>query len=342
MLVLDRYNAVQNEHVRLYHIFEYNGRLADPTVTPGVTVVDKDKHTVLATSQATQESTGVWYYDYFVPVDADSGRYYDKWTYQLIGDTTDTEDLTYFEIHPKDTVINFTDSVISSRWSSQMYQAVRDLSSYFIYEAQHIPIYSEEAMRTADLDQFSFAFKSWNKDPRPLVRVNNRIVNKGWYADWDGSIFFETPLTETDRVTAQYNFAYFSEEELANFVMAGIHAMNSVPPASEIYLDIQTVPAHWWYGILLQASIHALRRLVFGLSFQERAIIFGEPGSQGVSSAGDRWTNLYQQYSELWLTVSTNVKTKKLPQIGQIVIPEYTLPGGRARWYRYMYTTGMH
>jgi hypothetical protein len=216
-----------------------------------------------------------------------------------------------------------------------MERAIRDLANYFIYEVQHIPVYGEQAMRTASLQRFNFAFGNWNQDPRPTIRNSSKLISKGWYPDYNGNVFFDDPFTSNETIYAHYNFAYFSKEEIAGFLDQGIGALNAIPPVSS-YRTIEQIPYEWSYGILLYAAVLALRRVLLGMSMQERSIIFGT-GDQ-LSSARDIVRELYQSYLELWKEVSEGIK-KKLPNIGMIVIPEYTLPGGRARWYRYLYVS---
>ena len=337
MVVQDRYSALQNENVRLYHIFEKNGQLLTLPEAPAVTVMDQDGTTVLEIIQSTMQSRGMYFADYFVPIGASLGQYYDKWTFRYTANDPSQEVITQFQVHPKDAILNFSSSLVSQQYTDKMEGAIRDLANYFIYETMHIPVYGEQAMRTETPKRFNFAFKHWNMDPRPTVRINTRIADGGYYADYLGNIFFEDPLDSTDTVFAHYNFAYFSKEDLAGFIHEGIAALNSIPPVSG-YSTIDNTPMEWHHAILLYASISALRRMLLGLSFQEIAIIFGN--ADQIGNARDIIKGLYDSYSETWKEQSAGLK-KKLPNMGAIVIPEYTLPGGRARWYRYMYVSGV-
>ena len=113
--------------------------------------------------------------------------------------------------------------------------------------------------------------------------------------------------------------------------------MNATPPASWKYRILVTAPWDWDAGILLYAAILAMKRLLFGLSWQEKQIIYGNP--EQVSAVVANFQDLYKQYFDLWNEVREDIK-KQLPAIAQYVTPEYTLPGGRSRWFRYMYKGG--
>ena len=114
--------------------------------------------------------------------------------------------------------------------------------------------------------------------------------------------------------------------------------MNSQPPASIYYSGLDTMPGEWNAPVILYAAITALKRLIFGLNFQEKMIIFGEPDQarQAIST----FQQLYQDYSTLWVETAKNAKTRKLYGMSQYVTPEYTLPGGRSRWFRYLFKGG--
>jgi hypothetical protein len=185
---------------------------------------------------------------------------------------------------------------------------------------------------------YSFAYRNWNQDPPPIVRVNNRIVEDGWHLDYDGRIYFDGLMAPEDSVNTAYNFAYFSKQELQSFLNLGLQMMNGLPPASTGYGTLEQAPFEWNAGILLYASITALKRLIFGWSWQEKRIVYGSP--EEAQAALQVWQDLYKSYLETWTEFGKNVKTRKLPGIAMSVTPEYTLPGGRSRWFRYLYKSG--
>ena len=185
---------------------------------------------------------------------------------------------------------------------------------------------------------YSLAYGNWNRDPRPKVRLNNRLIDDGWYVDWNGKIYFDKLMAPEDNVYVAYNFAYFNDEELMGFLMLGLKMMNTVPPASVVYSSLVTMPYEWDAPVLVFAAITALRRLIFGLNWQEKFVIFTRPENmEATQQVIQNLKDLLSQYETLWLEIKKTVKTAKLPGIAQYVTPEYTLPGGRSRWFRYLY-----
>jgi len=340
MAVQDRTSAVQGEYVRLYRTFLYNGDFfifqngAEPTVE-----IVKEDGSVILSARATSERMGLYYIDWLIPVDQPSGRYYDRWnyTYPYPNDVVKSE-MTYFDVNRADTWMTFSGATMSMEISDKMRTMVAALDNDFIYEVQHIPLYWEQMNRTEDAAKFSSAYKNWKHDPKPLIRMNGAMMNNGWIADYaGGNVFFESPPSEGNDIMASYTFSYFSLPEIVGFLNEGLRAMNAIPPASYSYNNVQQIPKHWEYGVLLVAAIHALRRIIMGLTMQEKSIIFGE-SREAADAAYSKFQTLYQDYSTLWLELSKDIK-KTLPTIGVNVTPEYTLPGGRSRWFRYLYTT---
>jgi hypothetical protein len=191
---------------------------------------------------------------------------------------------------------------------------------------------------------YDFAYHNWNMCPRPIVRKNNRIVDDGWHADYEGKIYVDGLMAPEDFINVSYNFAYFSEDELLSFLKFGLQMMNGVPPSSDTYATLETAPLDWDPGILLWAAITALKRLVFGLNFQEVMLIYGGPDNinseDSARAAQQSFKDLYADYTDLWAEFAKNVKTLRLPASAIYVTPEYTLPGGRSRWFRYLYKGG--
>jgi len=494
MSIQTRTTALQNEVVRLYFTFQQNGRLTNPS-QPLVEIIDSDGVTVLATLSAQIESIGVCYVDWYVPANLPLGNYYDRWTFQWGSTSSVIERVLVFTVHKYDNYINFISPGTYQNITDSVSQLLMNLTNDFIYEAQHIPNYFEQAMRiqqelqdkrveyyyyfTLDADKYSveeetvyfnnsqrftvfkslypvysssssssesdlntssstsssssidssssstsltssssstssesignsssssssaaiptttttttawvyqpiltcvgtgnptssgtlskvsgtgpdtiefvsyeektsrfstmynLAYGNWNIEPRPIVRLNNRIVDDGWTVDYNGRIFFDGLMAPEDSVNVAYHFAYFSVEELLGFLDFGLSMMNSTPPASIIYRSLVTMPREWDAPVLLWAAILALKRLIFGLNFREKAIIFARPDDiNAVQQAIQNFKDLYTEYTAVWTEIKKDAKSRKLYGMAQYVTPEYTLPGGRSRWFRYLYKSG--
>jgi hypothetical protein len=294
------------------------------------------KGTGFGTFYAQKEHTGVWYVDWFVPDTIAIGPWYDIWSYRWDGNSAYESKTFEVMVHSADQQLEFYTPAIIEQTCDNVVSMMRELENSLIYEAQHITSYWEPAQRTGRSTRLNFAYKNWNDDPRPMIRKNGIVVLDGWYADMDGTIILDEPADPEDNYFCEYNFSFFNQEDILTFLNEGLYMMNATPPASQTAPDLCSIPRAWRAGVILYASMQALRRLIFSLTFQEKAIIFGED-PQAAQNAIGHYKDLYREYSEMWAEIRKDSKSRVLPGIAQFVSPEYTLPGGRSRWFRYLY-----
>lgn len=362
MSVQERNTAVVGEYVRLYCTFLKNGQMADPQLQPVVHIVENEYEQESSSSDSTadlsesssesseradgafgpiyaqKETRGTWYVDWFIPAGTPTGLYYDIWTFQWTSNDEPEKRTFEIDVHTADNIINWVSPNVVHKIDDKAAYLLNDLENDFIYEAMHIPVYWEQALPRGDNKTFHLAYQNWQRNYRVLVRKNNEITLDGWYTDYNGILRFNNSLDPEDSIFVNYYFSYFSEEELLDFLLLGLKMMNSIPPASETYNSLNNAPSHWDAAILTYAGATALKRLVFGFNFQERAFVLAEDPAEQQRKI-DNFKQMYSEYNEIFNKVSEDVKTKKLPNPGmaQIVVPEYTLPGGRSRWFRYLY-----
>jgi hypothetical protein len=144
-------------------------------------------------------------------------------------------------------------------------------------------------------------------------------------------------MTEYDVINADYNFRWFSDEQLDRFLSNGLHQLNSYPPHTS--RTLMTVEDKYIPAILYAAAVDAMRALMFCLNFQQPQQFFG--GREAAQSAFGQFDTLKKNYEE---TMIKFLENKKLgPYAGltkAVVVPEYTLPGGRSRWFRQLFKGG--
>ena len=131
-----------------------------------------------------------------------------------------------------------------------------------------------------------------------------------------------------------YNFRWFSDEQLYQFLANAVNALNTYPPFSPAY-NITTLPVIWQDGIVKHAASDALRSMMLCLNFQEPRQVFGEDQAQAIFSQLD---TLKKNYESEWKEAFDRKKLGPYPKTMGIVVPEYTLPGGRSRWFRYLFS----
>ena len=90
---------------------------------------------------------------------------------------------------------------------------------------------------------------------------------------------------------------------------------------------------------MMAASSDAIRSMLLSLMFQETQLVYG--GADAAKNAFSQLESLKKNYEETW---TKGLEQKKNgPYTGltkMVVVPEYTLPGGRSRWFRNLFSTG--
>jgi|3_EtaG_2_1085321.scaffolds.fasta_scaffold39325_2 hypothetical protein len=313
----------------LIKITDFDGNPCDPSLITLDAVHDDTSEVLIEDGIPTKQAVGFYIYEISLASDATIGDYTVTWSYTIDG-TLNTE-LQTITIADKDTdKSNYT-----------MYfgaaSVIRNTLETYIRCTQRIPVYWEQAMPTSNRSTYYFTFNKWNQAAgKTRIFRNDVIVEEGMEIDYfKGKVTFDNPLSSYDKVFAQYNFSWFSEDDLNEFLKTSIQAFNSFPPhgsASFASLEDKYIPA-----VLYGAAADAIREMLMCLNFQEPRLIF-----EDADKAFQNLETLKKNYEEKWKLL---VEQKKLgPYVGlhkAVVVPEFTLPGGRSRWFRHIFKSGI-
>jgi hypothetical protein len=207
---------------------------------------------------------------------------------------------------------------------------------YRLKAAQQIPVYGEQARLTAKTGAARVTFGHWNQSTAPVVRRNTNEVDSTLYTlDYNGRVYFADGLSKHDRVNVDYNFSWFERAELAEFAGLALQEMNVTAPGTG--WDFTSMPSLWTYAVVNGAVAYALRRLIFDLAFQEPRMVYDTPKNEGSRFAMEAFKGLLEDAKTTFEDQKIKVKRSRWPTPGLIVTPEYTLPGGRSRWFRYLF-----
>lgn len=310
---------------------DIHGELFDPSDID-ISIKDPTDVEVESITEADKLSLGRFAAAWDIPSDATVGKYTldVSYTYETAGGPVAA---TFSE---EFVVLESTGSVVSVR---QL--AWRAYLEALIGYSQRIPVFHEparmnNALTTARLS-FPRSIKSgpWNQSAGVEVLVNNQIRESGFTVDYlRGEIIFDNALSEYDQVMVSYNFRWFKDEELDAFVEQSINLFNNWPPHSSY--GITNIPERFGIAVFYGAAIDAIRRWMMDVQFQEPAKIFG--GLDRANTIFGQMGELKKNYEE-WLDKILEQK-KYGPYVGltrTITVPEYTLPGGRSRWFRYLF-----
>jgi len=298
--------------------------LAATAVT--VTISDVSSNVVVDAETAITISDGYYAYVWSIASDAQVGRYSLQWSYS-----------DGYEVN---TIIQ--EIVVNERPDTESiyFGQSRDLIvalEYHIRPAMNIPVYFEQGRPSKDNSNFRFTFPRWNQSAGVKIYRNQEIVEDGFSADYfRGMVTFDIPMTTYDIINADYNFRWFSDDQLYRFLANALAKFNFYPPRS--YYSLASVPGEIVPAVLYGAAADAIREIMLSLSFQEPQMVFGGP--EKASNLMGSLDTLKKNYEE---SVKGFLDSKKLgpyPKSRAVVVPEYTLPGGRSRWFRYIFSGG--
>lgn len=272
---------------------------------------------------------GFYIFDWIIDDSQDPGNYLAFWTYEYQGQ--EYSQIQQITVAQKGSLPS--NSLYADRLSSMRVALTVHLGC-----AQAIPVYKEQGIIEADKRTVSFNFPRWNQNMGTRVFLNEQPVIEGAIFDYfKGKVIFDQTLTEYDTVTCDYNFRWFDDPDLDRFMQNALSIVNSYPPAGNYNLD--RLPDRFIPHVLYGATKDAIRQLLMCLQFQEPKEVFGGP--EAAQTAFQQLETLKQNYEKDFRDLLEQKKFGPYKGLTKaIVVPEYTLPGGRSRWFRYLFKSG--
>jgi hypothetical protein len=242
------------------------------------------------------------------------------------------------------------------------------------FELEHllnIPVYDEEVIFNANRTSASVAFPYWNYAPRPQVRITG-ASNEGdsepmkflseydsiyttlsgtaassypdglkYKTDYHGNIYFlkddDTPqsVKSYDTVMVSYNIKLFTSQHMNSALNMALQSVNSQPGANK-YPSVNTAPFFYEPALVIGASYYLLRSLLVSLTGRQRRLLLEDPDAKIVEDIKSAAT-MYKEDFEKQLE---KLPIAQFPKIKPIVVPAYNMPGGRSRFFRYIWNLG--
>lgn len=291
--------------------------------------------TILSNTSMMRAPQSYYFYDWEVPTSLTPG------TYKAIF-SADLESQTFEKAQIITILSNSgipTQEILTSNVESELIVGLY----YVIKTSQEIPVENEQAKISSNGLRAVFTFDKWNIFyNKTKIYRNYEEVTSGYTVDYDsGEILFSSAIDESETITADYNFSWFSSEELASFLSLSVQELNLTPPGSSY--SLANAPVLWYPAIIYGAAKNVYRRLIHDLAYQQPKLVYGYDGEGGGSGGGawkdaiDTFKSLKENYEKDFETLSKNAKRSTWPTPGIIVVPEFTMPGGRSRWFRYLY-----
>ncbi len=307
-------------------VTSFEGQATDPE-SLSVSIINENGDEVTS-GTPDKITTGFYIFDWTIDAAQAIGPYTAIWSYQLNGQT--------FYSYQGVVVIADGDTAVGAYSPySERIASIRMSLDYYLAQAQSIPVYDEEGVIGEDHQTVKFTFPRWNQNHRTRIYRNGKLVTGGVSINYfKGEVVFAEPMHDKyDRVSADYNFRWFPDEKLDRFLSSAVQIVNAAPPSS--HRNLLSIEDKYIPAVLYGAAIDALRHLILDLSFQEPREVFGGPDEAAkIQSALEELKKNYEGTFKMLLEFKKVGPYKGLTKI--ISVPEYTLPGGRSRWFRYL------
>lgn len=310
---------------------DINGGLFNPS-NIDMTILDSDGATVDTMDNADWLELGEYVTEWEIPADQDPGLYTLRVDYTLdqIGGSSTEFFTETFSVQESDAAVLAPEVII-----------YRKLLETFIGYCQRIPVFHEIGRLNEALTTASFSFPRWNQPAGARVFVNGNLITSGFVVDYlRGEIVFSSVLSQYDEIQASYTFRWFTDAELDTFIAQAVDVFNQYPPHT-VY-NIATLEVNYARAgvtVAHQAAVFVLRRIMFDLHIQEPAKVFGgmERADKLMGSLNNLKQNIEEDLTKLY---EQKAKGPYLGLTKTVTVPEFTLPGGRSRWFRYLFKGG--
>lgn len=306
---------------------DIHGVLYDPSDI-SATIYDADNNEIETFDALEKLSTGYYLVVWVIPTGTASGLYTITVNYVV-------EESGGPENH--DLTEAFVIGEAEASFLAPQTVALRAGLEYRIGYAQRIPVYDEIGRLNRARTIAEFNFPRWNQPAgvKVLFGTGDYLNESAYEVDYlNGKIHFNSRLSASDEIHAHYNFRWFTDDELDSFVMDAIQVFNQYPPHSA-YLA-HTIPLRYGITSVQQASVFALRKLLFDFTWQTPTKVIGSlDRANEILAMWDRLKQNYEAelkelyaqkkygpYTGLFSTVSLNVMA---------------LPGGRSTFFRSLF-----
>jgi hypothetical protein len=240
--------------------------------------------------------------------------------------------------------------------------------AYQVRDLLRVRVLDEEIQFNRGRNVGLTSFPNWNYSPRPTIRISS-LSNDGardpmeimsedepilrtsgtvdnypgglkYKLDYQGNIYFlnssgqPASVEYSDTVLSTYYVRMFSGREMNDALYMALQQINALPGVTS-YPTVGSAP--YWYdaGMVIGATFWLIRGLMLRLTNRETRLLIHEPG------ADDAWIDNLKSIAEMYKTdwdgVLKTMPKARYPSLRTVVTPEYYLPGGRSRFFRYIW-----
>lgn len=213
-----------------------------------------------------------------------------------------------------------------------------DALCFLLRDIMDLPVDYEQGRINSNGTEVDFSYKNWSLISDPKIYKNNIPLTTGYTVDkTNGKLRFNTPIRHQDVIdviNVDYRFGVFSDEEIIGYIQQALATYNGFRP--QTYHRISNTPQYADAAMTLGAAYYALQSVLLGFVNQQARVKWGETDWEKLTAMLEGIKSKYQDEFNKIL----EEKRYHLAASASIITPEFTLPGGRSRFFRYMFKEG--
>ncbi len=183
----------------------------------------------------------------------------------------------------------------------------------------------------------------YNRDGNTVALTNGHNYPNGLLVKYDyyGNIYFvdnsgsPVAIKSYDTVFCTYNVKAFTSQHMNSCMYMALQAVNSQPGAAK-YSSLSSMPFYYDPAIIYGACYYLLRSMLVSLTQRQRRLLFEDPDASIFSNLKEAAMMYKEEFDKLLEKLPIAV----YPGIRGVVVPEFNMPGGRSRFFRYIWNLG--
>lgn len=215
-----------------------------------------------------------------------------------------------------------------------------------------ITSYSQDGDRESmqELSETTPIYRTINASYDPIVYNNDgtvtELTNGNNYPngllvkyDYMGNIYFvntagnPVAIHTYDTVLVSYNVKMITSQHMNSAMYMALQSINAQPGSSK-YTTVAAAPFYYEPAIVYGAAYHILRALLVSLTSRQRRLLIEDPDKETIVS---NLKSAADMYKEEFKELVEKLPLARYPTMRGIIVPEFNMPGGRSRFFRYIW-----
>jgi len=159
--------------------------------------------------------------------------------------------------------------------------------------------------------------------------------------DFMGNIYFidsngnPVEIQSYDNVLVSYSIKMITNDHMNSSLYMALQTINS-QPGSRKYQKVSDAPYFYDPALVYGAAYYILRSLLTSLTNRQRRLLIEDPDARITDDLRQSAT----MYKEEFEKMLEKLPIAFYPGIKSVVVPEFNMPGGRSRFFRYIWNIG--